>query len=331
VNEFLLYRLGITDPAEIERVIGKPLRLEFRPQRREGGFGVYLIHPDNRQADRDETAALEKVRQQLPDALDQFDLTAEDRAALQKRLDRKPAEEPQIVTQDFTIVGVVRLLTDDEQQAWDPLRVQADVVLPFQTAAEVDFRLAKQDQRLNQVILVIDREENAKAVAEKVRALGLRADGAYDYIEQQRLMYHMIFGGMTCVAAVALLVAALGIANTMLISVLERTREIGLMKAVGARNGHLQLVFLVEGALIGLVGSVFGLLLAWGLSYPGDAWVRSTAARDLKTELNESIFVFPTWLIAAVAAFAILVTVLAAVYPARRAAKIDPVAALRHE
>jgi putative ABC transport system permease protein len=144
-------------------------------------------------------------------------------------------------------------------------------------------------------------------------------------------MYHLIFGGMTCVAAVALLVAALGIANIMLISVLERTREIGLMKAVGARNGHLQLVFLVEGALIGLVGSVLGLLLAWGLSYPGDAWVRSTAARDLKTELNESIFVFPAWLIVAVAVFAILVTVLAAVYPARRAAKIDPVAALRHE
>jgi putative ABC transport system permease protein len=331
VSEFLLYRLGITDPAEIERVIGKPLRLEFRPQRREGGFGLSLVHPDNRPASRDETAALEKVRQQLPRMLENFDLSDADRAALKKGIGGEPAEQPPVVTEDFTIVGVLRLMSDEEQRDWDPLGIEADVLVPFQAAAQIDFRLPKKDQRLNGALLIVDREENAKSVAEKAQSLGLRATGAFEYIQQQRVMYHLIFGGMTCVAAVALLVAALGIANTMLISVLERTREIGLMKAVGARNGHLQLVFLVEGALIGLVGSVLGLLLAWGLSYPGDAWVRSTAARDLNTELNESIFVFPAWLIAAVAAFAILVTILAAVYPARRAAKIDPVAALRHE
>jgi putative ABC transport system permease protein len=136
---------------------------------------------------------------------------------------------------------------------------------------------------------------------------------------------------MTCVAAVALLVAALGIANTMLMSVLERTREIGIMKAVGAGNGHLLCVFLLEGALIGLCGGALGLLFAWGASFPGDAWVRSMVTRDLKIDLQESLFAFPPWLLLTVLLFAVAVTTAAAVYPARRAALVHPVAALRHE
>ena len=136
---------------------------------------------------------------------------------------------------------------------------------------------------------------------------------------------------MTCVAGVALLVAALGIANTMLMSVLERTREIGIMKAVGAGNLHLQLIFLIEGGLIGLSGGGLGLALGWGASFPADSWVRSMVSRDLKIELSEPIFVFPAWLTLTVLAFAVIVTILAAVAPARRAARVDPVAALRHE
>jgi putative ABC transport system permease protein len=118
----------------------------------------------------------------------------------------------------------------------------------------------------------------------------------------------------------------------MLISVLERTREIGIMKAVGAANGHVLFIFLFEGALIGLAGGACGLGLARGISIPGDAWVRSMVSRNLvNVELKESLFVFPPWLALAVLSFAALVTTLAAVYPARRAARIDPVAALRHE
>ena len=144
-------------------------------------------------------------------------------------------------------------------------------------------------------------------------------------------MYLLIFSAMTIVAAVALLVAALGIANTMLMSVLERTREVGIMKAVGAGNGHVQLIFLVEGAIIGLVGGTLGLLLGWAASIPGDRWARDMVQRDMRIELKESLFVFPLWLLLAVVAFAVVVTTLAAVYPARRAAKVNPVMALRHE
>ena len=66
-------------------------------------------------------------------------------------------------------------------------------------------------------------------------------------------------------------------------------------------------------------------------AYPGDAWVRGMVNRDIKIELKEAIFVFPAWLCLSVLAFAVVTTTLAAVYPGRRAALVDPVTALRHE
>ena len=334
VSELLLYRLGLLDEENISSALGKKLRLEFHSRSSPAGFALFLAHPDDSEPTHAETVALDKLRQQLADSLEKFNLTAEDLAALRKVLEAAPQTASEPVIEQFPIVGVVRLMNELEEQNWDPLRADADVILPSQTAADLEFRMPTASPRgnsLNRVTVVVDRDENIKPVVEQIRSLGLGVNSALEYVDQQRLMYSLIFGGMTCVAAVALLVAALGIANTMLISVLERTREIGIMKALGARNGQLQFIFVVEGALIGLAGSALGLLLAWACSIPGDAWVRSTATRDLKFKLDEALFIFPAWLQLTVLSFAVAVTAIAAIYPARRAARIDPVAALRHE
>jgi ABC-type lipoprotein release transport system permease subunit len=103
------------------------------------------------------------------------------------------------------------------------------------------------------------------------------------------------------------------------------------MKAVGASGSQIQAIFLIEGGLIGTVGGGLGLGLAWGASIPGDAWVRSMVERDMNVKLQNALFVFPPWLVATVVVFSLVVTTCAALYPARRAAMVDPVAALRHE
>ena len=79
------------------------------------------------------------------------------------------------------------------------------------------------------------------------------------------------------------------------------------------------------------MGGTLGLLLAWSISFPGDAWVRSMVYRDMKIDLEGSIFAFPGWIGWMVVLSTVGVTIVAALYPARRAAKVDPVSALRHD
>jgi putative ABC transport system permease protein len=331
VSELLLYRAGMTDEAALDGVVGKKLRLEFHAERRGAGLGVYLLKPDGGGTTRLEDSGLDKIKNQLPRRLDYFDLTRGERGALRRALRAAPPQAAKVYGVEVTVTGVLRVPTDaDRKSSWEV--TYADVVLPRRTAEDFFFRAPAQGERgADLAVLVVDREENVKGVLEQVRGMGLAAFAATEFIDRERLTFLLIFGAMTCVAAVALLVAALGIATTMLMSVLERTREVGIMKAVGAGNGHVQLIFLVEGAVIGLAGGGLGLLLGWAASIPGDHWVRSMVQRDMHVELKEALFVFPPWLLLVVLGFTVAVTTLAAVYPARRAAKVNPVTALRHE
>jgi len=241
--------------------------------------------------------------------------------------------EPQISTEKHPVFGDIPAPTEEESKRprvyFD---ATADLIMPYQTATDLSFKMPGQpDGNINSVLVFVDEEKNVKVVAEQVKKLGLEARAAIEFIDRERFIYLLIFGGMTCVAGVALLVSALGIANTMLMSVLERTREIGIMKAVGADNRTLQLIFLIEGGFIGSLGAMLGLLLAWSASFPADAWVRSMVLRDIKLDLKGSIFIFPGWIALTVLVFTVLVTTVAALYPARHASRIDPVKALRHE
>jgi putative ABC transport system permease protein len=331
VSEFFCYRLGIADDDAVRRVIGQKLRLEFRSQPPTTGLHLYLVKGDGQPHTKEEDAALDNVRRQLPAALDRLELSRDDLRALRLALQEPPTTT--VYQEELTVVGVVRLPTKEERdRLWDPANQDADVLVPTQTAEEIFFRRKEAAEfGVHRATIRVDREENVKPVLAQVTAMKLQARAPLESIERVRFMYLMIFGTMACVAAVALVVAGLGITNTMLMSVLERTREIGIFKAVGAGDGTVQLIFLIEGAFIGLLGGAGGLLLGWAASFPADAWVRGMASRDMKIELKESLFVFPWWLTCVVLFFAVAVTTLAAVFPARRAARVNPVTALRNE
>jgi putative ABC transport system permease protein len=334
LSEMFAHRIGLIDDADLEQVVGKPLRIEIRGPEEGPSFNVSLSGQSKASGSREEQAALRQLAWQIPGALGRLSLTDEESAALRKAIARESTKsDPVVVVDDFRVVGIFRELTDDERkEAWSQFPANTDLVLPRQTAVELMFRdPARREEGVDQAVLFVDDTSNVKEVIKQVEALGMQAWSIVDRIERERLTYLLIFGGMTCVAGVALLVASFGIANTMLMSVLERRREIGIMKAVGAANWQLQTLYVIEGGLIGLIGGLLGLALAWLVSIPGDAWVRSMVRRDMQIDLSGSIFAFPSWVGMMVVGFTVGVTIIAAFYPARRAAKLDPVTALRHD
>lgn len=334
LSEMFAYRIGLIDDADLDQVLGKPLRIEIRNLESGPSFHVSLSDRSKASGTRDEQLALRQLAWQLPEALDRFSLTGEEAETLRKAIRQESKKVDQaVVVDDFQVVGIFRELNDEEKkEAWSQFPADTDLVLPRRTAVDLAFRdPAHREQGVSKAILFVDDIKNVKEVVDKVEALGLGSRSIVEFLERERLTYLLIFGGMTCVAGVALLVSSLGIANTMLMSVLERRREIGIMKAVGASNWQLQTLFVIEGGLIGVVGGSLGLLLAWSVSFPGDTWVRSMVRRDMKIDLSGSIFAFPSWIATTVLFFTVGVTIIAALYPARRAAKVDPVSALRHD
>ncbi|MDF1522342.1 MAG: ABC transporter permease [Trueperaceae bacterium] len=128
----------------------------------------------------------------------------------------------------------------------------------------------------------------------------------------------LLTGFVTGVALIALLVGSIGIANIMLVSVTERTREIGIMKAIGGQNRTILSLFLMEAVIHGSIGALIGTVV--GLA---GGWIGS-AALDLSPTLPVG------WLVAAVV-IGVLVGVVAGIFPAQRAARLDPIQALRYE
>lgn len=147
-----------------------------------------------------------------------------------------------------------------------------------------------------------------------------------DEIKRVFLIFDSILGA---IGTIALFVAALGIMNTLLMSILERRKEIGIMKSIGASEGEIKMIFFVEAATIGFIGGVLGLLLGWMVTKIANIIANTSFADAAQAKID--LFYFPVWLIIGAILFSILVSLLSGLYPASRAAKIDPVEALRHD
>lgn len=134
----------------------------------------------------------------------------------------------------------------------------------------------------------------------------------------------------TLIGSIALLVAAIGIANTTVMAVYERTREIGILKAMGASNGEIRHLFMLEAGFIGMIGGVIGVLIGWLIGLGLNPLI-AAYGRWRNVPVHGDFFVISATIIISAITFATIIGLVAGVLPSERAAKLNPLEALRHE
>ncbi len=186
----------------------------------------------------------------------------------------------------------------------------------------------------NEVIVKVADVEKTLEVRDQIIAMGFQANTMLDFVQGINNFYKVLQVVLGGVGAIALLVAAIGIANTMAMSILERTREIGLMKAVGATNRDVLTIFLGEAAGIGFIGGIGGVLVGWlagqALNVIAVVYLAQQAAEQGGMPPSVAVYT-PLWLPVFVLLFSIFIGMVSGLYPALRAATMIPVLALKYE
>jgi ABC-type antimicrobial peptide transport system permease subunit len=188
--------------------------------------------------------------------------------------------------------------------------------------------LAKQGY--NTLTVKVDKASNAAGVAKNLRnKYKVGAADAQTEIKQQLAVFNILGAVLGGIGGIALVVAAVGVANTMIMSILERTREIGVMRAVGARRGTVSRLFTFEASLLGFLGGAVGLGVGYVLILIANPLINDQLKSNAIASRN--IVALPLWLILGVLGITTLIGLLAGLYPARRAARLDPVEALHYD
>lgn len=235
---------------------------------------------------------------------------------------------------NFRIVGI-----QDKPTGFENGRFDAGIIVPIEASERIPrmgfssiwslLSAGRNTEGYGSVYVRVHRIEDLAEVKAQIQAMGFGVFSIADQLEEIKRGFLIMDSLLGAVGAIALIVAGLGIINTMIMSILERRREIGVMKAVGGSENEIKGIFFVEAGFIGFIGGLFGLLLGWIVTLIANAVANHFMAQQGAPHID--FFYFPLWLIIGALAFSIVVSLLAGLYPAVRAARVDPVEALRHD
>jgi putative ABC transport system permease protein len=234
----------------------------------------------------------------------------------------------------FTIVGVM-----ERMGFGGAMPIRSDVFIPPGPSQKMEklsltsiwdfFQSSGQTKGYSSVSVRVSSAKYIEPVKKKIQDWGFKTFALIDQLEEMKRAFIFMDMFLFAVGMIAIVVASLGIINTMVMSILERYKEIGIAKAVGASDRDVKKIFFFESGMIGFLGGVFGLMLGWAVSMIINLIINSIASREGVPYVN--YFSFPWWLCLGAIAFSILVSLAAGIYPTIRAARVDPVIALRHD
>ena len=234
----------------------------------------------------------------------------------------------------FTIVGVI-----ERMGMSGPMPVRSSIFIPHGTSQKMKkisitsvsdiFQSMRPSRGYSAVGIKLTSPKYVEPVKTQMEELGYETFAMLDQLEEIKTAFRFVDLFLFAVGMIGISVAALGIINTMVMSILERYKEIGIMKAVGASDKDVKKIFFFESGVIGFMGGVFGLGLGWIVSIVINLIINSIATRQGVPHIH--YFTFPWWLCLGAIVFSILISLAAGVYPTLRAARVDPVVALRHD
>ncbi len=236
----------------------------------------------------------------------------------------RPGDKILIENSEFSVAGSLDRLGNPDDDSM--------LLIPLNTAKE----LFNQKDSYSYVMLQVQDGASPKEIAEKVkkelRSIRNQDEGNEDFSVQTTDDMMETFGAILSVvqavllglAAISLVVGGIGIMNTMYTAIIERTRQIGVMKAIGATNFHIAVIFQIESGLLGLAGGIVGVLIGMGIG----KLVEIAAHAAKITFFSVS---FPWWLIAGALAFSTILGIISGALPSMQAARMKPIDALRYE
>lgn len=236
--------------------------------------------------------------------------------------------------QKLKIVGVADL---DPESMRGPTR--AKVFLPLKLAESLHVMLptdlrelarADSDQPVYSSISVrVKNPAQIQGVEDAIKKMGFSAFSILDASRGLRQFFAVLYAFLGIFGSLALMVASIGIVNTLVMAILERRREIGIMKAIGASDGDVKKLFFAEAGAMGVLGGIVGVLLGWAIGQVINAGTNVYLKRQSLPP--EHFWAVPWWLVGSAILFAFVVSLVSGLYPAGRAARLDPVQALRYE
>ena len=241
-------------------------------------------------------------------------------------------------TMPLTIVGIKE--EPGKDWAFDGyLYVDQSLIGPMETAYAAASAGLPEGEDMpftsSQVNVYADDLANVKAITQTLKNDGYSVYSVSEEIEQIDVFFLALKAGLIFVGTIAILIASIGIFNTMTMAVTERTREIGVMKALGAGPKLIQRLFLMESAWIGLVGTVIAVVISYGVSFAANAILPIVVDAALGGETGDSFdvtfSVIPWQLVLIASAISLSVAMISGWRPARKATKTDVIGALRHE
>ena len=236
--------------------------------------------------------------------------------------------------QKLKIVGVSDL---DPESMRGPTR--ARVFLPLKLAESLHVmqptdlreisRAASDQPAYSSISVRVKNPSQIQGVEDAVKKMGFTTFSILDASRSLQQVFKVLYAFLGIFGSLALAVASIGIVNTLVMAILERRREIGIMKAIGASDADVRKLFFAEAGAMGIFGGVIGVILGWAIgqviNFGTNIYLKSQSIPP------EHFWAVPWWLVGFAIGFAFLVSLVSGLYPAGRAARLDPVQALRYE